>query len=206
MSFSAAPPARPARIKVEPRGPDETNITAPDPCSWLIKTRSSGVCRTANQQSVQGQNGQMHDRLRMARPGDYDAIAAVADDWWGRPILASLPRLFLDHFHRTSYIVDGDGGPEAFLIGILSPSQPGHAYIHFVGVAPHARKLGYGRALYEEFFRLARADGRTFVSAITGPVNLRSASFHQAMGFTVTGPVAGFNGPGHDMLVFGREL
>jgi hypothetical protein len=38
---------------------------------------------------------------RMARPGDYDGIAAVADQWWNRPILGSLPRLFLDHFYQA---------------------------------------------------------------------------------------------------------
>jgi hypothetical protein len=42
--------------------------------------------------------------LRPARAADYDTIATVVDDWWGRPILSSLPRLFLDHFHRTSII------------------------------------------------------------------------------------------------------
>jgi predicted GNAT superfamily acetyltransferase len=148
----------------------------------------------------------MRDRLRMARPEDYDAIAAVADDWWGRPILTSLPRLFLDHFYRTSFVIDGDAGPDAFLIGLLSPSRADYAYIHFVGVVPHARKLGCGRLLYEEFFELARTGGRRFVGAITGPVNLRSAAFHRAMGFTVAGPVEGYNGPGHDMLVFERAL
>ena len=148
----------------------------------------------------------MQGHLRSARPADYDAIAAVADDWWGRPILGSLPRLFLDHFYRSSMIIDGETGPAAFLIGILSPSEPDQAYIHFVGVAPAVRALGYGRRLYEEFFRLARADGRKFVSAITAPVNLRSAEFHRAMGFAVTGPVSDYNGPGHGMLVFERAL
>jgi GNAT superfamily N-acetyltransferase len=144
--------------------------------------------------------------IRTAVPADYDAIAAVADQWWGRPILGSLPRLFLDLFYRTSLVIDGARGPDAFLVGIFSPSDAEHAYIHFVGVAPHARRLGYGRVLYEEFFRLAKADGRSVVSAITAPVNLRSAEFHRAMGFRVSGPVRDHNGPGHDMLVFDRTL
>src|SRR5450755_4901026 len=76
---------------------------------------------------------------RMARPDDYDAIAAVVNDWWGRPVLPALPRLFLNHFYRTSLVVDGPDGPLAFLVGILSPSEPDHAYIHFVGVSPAAR-------------------------------------------------------------------
>jgi GNAT superfamily N-acetyltransferase len=142
----------------------------------------------------------------MARPADYDPIAAVVDDWWGRPVLGSFPRLVLDHFYRTSLIIDGDAGPDAFLIGIMSPSAADCAYIHFVGVAPGVRKLGYARLLYAEFFRLARSDGRTSVSAITAPVNLRSAEFHQAMGFTVSGPVADYDGPGRHKLVFERAL
>jgi ribosomal protein S18 acetylase RimI-like enzyme len=143
---------------------------------------------------------------RRARPGDYDAIAAIVDEWWGRPVLGLLPRLFLDHFCHTSLIVDGPAGPLAFLIGILSPAQPDQAYIHLVGVAPSARQQGLARLLYEEFFALARADGRRGVSAVTSPGNDASVRFHAALGFAVTGPVAGYHGPGRDRIVFRRTL
>lgn len=143
---------------------------------------------------------------RAATPADYEAIARVADDWWGRSVVGSLPRLFLDLFHTSSLVVDGGGAPDAFLVGILSPSEPRRAYIHFVGVSPAVRGRGYGRQLYEEFFRLARADGRATVSAITTPVNTGSVAFHQALGFTVTGPVRDYNGPGRPVLVFERYL
>jgi ribosomal protein S18 acetylase RimI-like enzyme len=145
-------------------------------------------------------------RARPAQPGDYDAIAAVLDVWWGRPILGALPRLFLDHFHGTSQVVDGPNGLAAFLIGILSPSEPDRAYIHFVGVAPQARGQGLARALYQDFFALARADGRRVVNAVTAPVNSGSIRFHRSMGFTVAGPVPDYNGPGHDLVVFERPL
>jgi len=46
----------------------------------------------------------------------------------------------------------------------------------------------------------------SMVSAITAPVNLRSAEFHRSLGFTVSGPVRDYNGPGHEMLVFDRAL
>jgi ribosomal protein S18 acetylase RimI-like enzyme len=147
----------------------------------------------------------MH-QIRTAAPADYDAIASVIDEWWGRPVLGALPRLFLDLFHRSSLVIDGSHGPDAFLIGVFSPSEADRAYIHFAGVAPHARRSGYGRLLYGEFFRRARADGRRTVSAITAPVNLRSADFHRALGFRVSGPVDGYNGPDHPMLVFDRML
>jgi ribosomal protein S18 acetylase RimI-like enzyme len=143
---------------------------------------------------------------RTATPADYDAIARVVDAWWGRPVLGSLPRLFLDLFHGTSLVIDGPDAPHAFLVGIFSPSDPLRAYIHFVGVDPALRGRGYARLLYEEFFRLARADGRAVVSAITAPVNTGSAAFHLALGFGVTGPVDGYNGPGREMLVFERPL
>jgi ribosomal protein S18 acetylase RimI-like enzyme len=143
---------------------------------------------------------------RIATPADYDAIARVMDDWWGRPVAGSLPRLFLDLFCQTSLIVDGDNGLDAFLVGILSPSEASRAYIHFVGVSPAVRGRGYARLLYEEFFRLARADGRTVVSAITAVANTGSAAFHRALGFAVTGPVEDYNGPGRPMLLFERVL
>lgn len=144
--------------------------------------------------------------VRAAEPGDYDAIAAVVDEWWGRPVLASLPRLFFDLFHRTSLVIDDPGGVQAFLVGILSPSDPGHAYIHFAGVAPGARDRGLGRVLYKAFFALARADGRRAVTAVTSPVNAGSVAFHESMGFAVTGPVPGYNGPGRDFIVFRRRI
>jgi ribosomal protein S18 acetylase RimI-like enzyme len=144
--------------------------------------------------------------VRAADAADYDAIAAVIDQWWGRPVLASLPRLFFDLFHRTSLVIDGPDGPEAFLVGILSPSDPEQAYIHFVGVAPGARGRGLARLLYDEFFALARAGGRREVRAVTSPVNTGSVAFHRSLGFAVTGPVPGYNGPGRDLIVFRRPL
>ncbi|HYK27472.1 MAG TPA: GNAT family N-acetyltransferase [Streptosporangiaceae bacterium] len=144
--------------------------------------------------------------IRSAVPEDYDSIAGVVEEWWGRPVLGALPRLFLDLFWRTSFVIDGEDGPAAFLIGLLSPSDPERAYIHFVGVDPEARGRKLGRLLYEEFFRLARAHGRTSVRAVTAAVNEPSAAFHRAMGFNVTGPVPDYDGPGRDMLIFERLL
>jgi ribosomal protein S18 acetylase RimI-like enzyme len=143
---------------------------------------------------------------RPAVPGDYDAIAAVVDAWWGRAVLASLPRLFLDHFHRTSLVVSDQRGLAAFLVGFPSPSTPAEAYIHFVGVRPDLRAAGLARRLYEEFFELVSGDGRVTVSAITSPGNETSIAFHRRMGFQVTGPVTDYNGRGSSVMVFEREL
>ena len=144
--------------------------------------------------------------LRTATPADYDAIAAVVDDWWGRPVRRLLPRLFLDHFHATSTIAEAGDDLAGFLVGFLSPSLPGEAYIHFVGVHPGHRRGGLARVLYERFFDLAAADGRTVVRAVTAVTNERSIAFHAALGFSVSDPVPGYDGPGDVKVRFERFL
>jgi len=130
----------------------------------------------------------------------------VVDDWWGRPVLAHLPRLFLDLFWSTSLVAEDDGRLAGFLVGILSPSDPAEAYVHFVGVAPHARGRGVGRLLHERFAALAAAGGRTVVRALTSPANTASIAFHRSLGFAATGPVPGHNGPGTSYVLFSREI
>ena len=144
--------------------------------------------------------------FRTATPADYDRIAAVLDDWWGRPVSHSLPRLFLDHFHATSTVAEAGDDLAGFLIGFLSPSLPDAAYIHFVGVHPARRRGGLARVLYERFFALAAADGRTVVRAVTSPVNARSIAFHTALGFTASDPLPGYDGPGDVKVRFERSL
>ena len=148
-----------------------------------------------------------HDiRLRAAAAADYDRIIAVLDDWWGRPVRQALPRLFLDHFHATSFVAELDGDLAGFLIGFMSPSMPDAAYIHFAGVHPHFRGNGLARVLYQRFFELAAADGRHVVRAVTAPSNTGSIAFHTAMGFTVTEPIPGYDGPSSGKVLFERRL
>jgi predicted GNAT superfamily acetyltransferase len=145
--------------------------------------------------------------LRTARAADYDGIIAVVDEWWGRPVHRALPRLFLDHFHDTSFIAERSGGELAgFLVGFGSPAQRDCAYIQFAGVAPDERRSGLARVLYQAFFDMAAKDGRRVVRAVTAPVNSASIAFHAAMGFTVTGPVDGYDGPSSAKVLFERQL
>jgi diaminobutyrate acetyltransferase len=144
--------------------------------------------------------------LRAAIAADYDRIVAVVDDWWGRPVRHALPRLFLDHFHGTSLVAERDGELAGFLIGFMSPSKPDSAYIHFVAVNPRLRGNGLARRLYETFFDRARAEGHCVVRAVTAPHNSASIAFHTAMGFTVTDPITGYDGPSDVKVLFQREL
>ncbi|WP_258052907.1 N-acetyltransferase [Streptomyces sp. Ru73] len=162
-------------------------------------------------------------------------LQGALTDWWGgqggeagaqqRRLL--LPRLFLQHFSETSFLVEeaapagaeggtGEGAAlRAFLIGFLSQSDPETAYIHFVAVHPEGRRGGLGSALYRRFFELARAHGRARVRSITSPVNRNSVAYHKRMGFRIepgdrvedgVAVHTDYDGPGLDRVSFVREL
>lgn len=154
-------------------------------------------------------------QLRQLRPADYGLVIAVVDEWWGgRPMAGMLPRLFLEHFAGTSFAADRDGVLAGFLVGFVSQSRPGEAYIHFVGVHPSQRGHGLGRQLYGTFFDAVWTRGCTVVRAVTAPVNTGSIAFHRRMGFEVEpGEVrdgipitAGYDGPGRDRVRFVKHL
>lgn len=143
----------------------------------------------------------------MARPSDYDQLARVVDAWWSRPVQQGLPRLFLDHFWRTSLVAENEQGElRGFLVGLLSPSDALMAYVHFAAVAPNERRSGLATVLYDRFFELARADGRTTVRAITSPQNVESIAFHRRLGFEISPPVSDYNGPGTKAVKMERAL
>lgn len=143
--------------------------------------------------------------IRTAEPSDYDAIAAVVNDWWQRDILPVLPRLFLDHFWHTSRVAVDGRGLAGFLVAFVSPSQPEVGYIHFVGVRPDLRRTGLARELYAVFENTARESGCSEIHAITSPLNDTSIAFHRRLGFHVE-VVDDYNGPRHPMAAFRRRL
>jgi GNAT superfamily N-acetyltransferase len=155
--------------------------------------------------------------LRRPRVADHASVVASIPDWWGMPgtsIHLLLPPLFFQHFSDTSFVAEDADGIAAFLIGFHSASQPGVAYIHFVGVRPDLRHLGIARTLYEAFFAEARAAGCHRVDAITGVPNRRSHAFHAALGFEASGDTdfdgvrawRDYDGPGEHRVVFSRAL
>jgi ribosomal protein S18 acetylase RimI-like enzyme len=157
------------------------------------------------------------DLTRARRPteADHGRVLAAVQEWWGglggeegaRHRAALLPRLFFQHFTTTSAIVEHpDGRLAAFLVGFVSPSEPGTAYIHFVGVDPGARRVGLATKLYERFFADTARIGARRIKAITSPVNTTSIAFHTALGFTVSPVHPDYDGPGNDRVCFTRTL
>jgi ribosomal protein S18 acetylase RimI-like enzyme len=140
----------------------------------------------------------------------------MVDDWWGgRPVRGLAQRFLFDHFADTSLVAERDGAIAGFLIGFLSSSCPGEAYVHLVGVATEWRGSGLGHELYERFFGIVRARECEVVRAITAPVNRESIAFHRRLGFElepsdreVDGvPVhRGYAVNGDDRVLFVRRL
>lgn len=161
---------------------------------------------------------------RQPSENDHAQVLAVLDRWWGasggpegalqRALL--LPRLFFQHFTDSSSLVeDADGALRAFLVGFLSPSRPGVAYVHFVGVDPALHRAGIGAALYGRFLAYAAARGAHTAVCVTSPGNSSSLAFHIRLGFTVQPGDAvldgvpvhrDYDGPGLHRVLFLRPL
>ena len=124
--------------------------------------------------------------IRKAKPSDHASIISALKDWWGgRDLTAMLPRLFLNHFYDTSFVIESRNMMIGFLIGFLSPSIKNEAYVHFMGIHPDFRKKGLGKTVYERFFEICREQKRTIVRACTSPVNTGSIAFHRKIGFQI---------------------
>jgi ribosomal protein S18 acetylase RimI-like enzyme len=141
------------------------------------------------------------------------------DEWWGgRRMRALLPRLWLEHFSGTSWVVeDPDGRLRGFLVAFIGQDDPDTGYVHLIATDPNRRHAGIGRALYERAFADLAGHGARRVTAVTWPGNRASVAFHRAMGFRVddgpgTQPIYGtpahpdHDGPGEDRVVFLRDL
>lgn len=154
-------------------------------------------------------------QLRAASESDHPRIQEALASWWGdiggpdgAAVRRSLvPRLFVQHFADTSLVaLDDEGAFVGFLIGFVSQSQPGIAYIHFVGVDPSRRRGGTARAMYERFFELVAARGCTEVHCITSLGNTPSQRFHRSLGFSMSDPIPDYEGTGLTYVTFARPL
>ena len=124
--------------------------------------------------------------IRSVKGSDYYVISPLINEWWGgRNMSDLLPKLFFDHFTNTSFIAEKEGKLVGFLIGFLSQSYSNEAYIHFVGVHPDYRKHAVGKQLYNQFFNVAKQNGRNIVRCVTSPVNKVSIAYHTKMGFEI---------------------
>ncbi|MEM5015538.1 GNAT family N-acetyltransferase [Metabacillus indicus] len=155
-------------------------------------------------------------KIRQVEGRDYYAISPLIDEWWGgRHMSDMLPKLFFDHFTRTSFVAEREGEIIGFLIGFLSQTHSNEAYIHFAGVHPDYRKHSIGKKLYNEFFNEARKNGRTIVRCVTSPVNKVSVAYHTKLGFqiekgdkTLNGLsiTTNYDGQNQDRVLFVKEL
>lgn len=136
---------------------------------------------------------------------DYDEIVTVMDQWWGGPSGTKPLPIFFYEFGAHALITEENGAMVGFLLGFVTDRQPRVGYIHLVGIHPQFRRRGVARALYEEFFRRAQAEGASTIKAITTMGNQGSVEFHRALGFRVE-EVPDYAGPGRARYVFTREL
>ena len=116
--------------------------------------------------------------LTFRRPteADHPRVVDVIDHWWGeRRMRHMLPRLWLEHFSGTSWIVEREDGRLAgFVVAFVSQDHPDTGYVHMIAAEPNRRRRGLGRALYERAFADLAARGARRVEAVTWPGNRTS--------------------------------
>jgi ribosomal protein S18 acetylase RimI-like enzyme len=155
-------------------------------------------------------------KIRSVKSSDYYIISPLINEWWGgRNMSDMLPKLFFDHFSNSSFIAEKDGEMISFLIGLLSQSHEDESYIHFVGVHPDFRNQNIGKELYNQFFDVAKQNGRKNVRCVTSPVNKVSIAYHTKMGFQIEkGDISldgvevhtDYDGPNQDRVLFIKHL
>ena len=100
----------------------------------------------------------------------------------GARATASAAKLFLVHFEGTTFVAEDEEGRS------------------------ERRGSGLGRALYERFFRAARAHGRTLVRCVLPPEAGEAVAFHRALGFEVERVAEDYDGSGEDWLLLVKRL
>ena len=102
--------------------------------------------------------------LTFRRPteADHPRVVDVIDHWWGSGGCGiCCPRLWLEHFSGTSWIVEREDGRLAgFVVAFVSQDHPDTGYVHMIAAEPNRRRRGLGRALYERAFADLAERGR----------------------------------------------
>lgn len=119
-------------------------------------------------------------------PSDYDLIIKELNNWWGgRNMTDMLPRLFFNHFTKTSFIKRHKKEILGFIVGFVSQDNPEVGYVHFIGVNPKYRKQKIGQQLYKRFFDEVKTLNIKEVECVTSIENNLSINFHKRLGFTI---------------------
>ena len=143
--------------------------------------------------------------LRHVTIPDLAAILDELEDFWGsgRDMGFLHQALYVHEFGETSVLAERDGRILGYLLGFVG--QDGTGYVHAVAIRAEARGEGLGRRMYERFEELVTDRDAHRLKAITGPENVGSRAFHEALGFAVE-EVEGYSPSAGARLVFTKPL
>jgi len=157
--------------------------------------------------------------LRAARPGDADALCAIANPLIQETLVTFTTDLRTPEQVKMEIAARGtafqvaetEGGVVGF--ATFGPFRKGPGYAataeHTILLAPSARGAGIGRALMTRLEQVARGRGiHVLVGGISG-ANTAGALFHKRMGFVQTGlmpEVGRKNGQWLDLVLMQKIL
>ncbi|MCC7406533.1 MAG: GNAT family N-acetyltransferase [Phycisphaeraceae bacterium] len=147
---------------------------------------------------------------------DFDQIMGGLRDFWGADSdrLRTLNHpMFLYEFGDTAFVVRDGDKVIAYLMGMLSQTEP-VGYVHMVAVHADHRRQGLARTLYAAFEACVAAKGCQTIKAITPPSQTGSIQFHRSIGMNLCGHDSGAGFPvvkdywglGGDRVVFTKPV
>lgn len=118
---------------------------------------------------------------------DFAKILKEQTDFWGSDRALSVHHpMFIEEFGETAFVLRDSNEIVAYLFGFFARNDS-YFYIHLVAVKKLMRSKGLAAKLYRHVEQLCRHRNVNMLKAITPPQNNASLSFHQALGFEITG-------------------
>jgi len=162
--------------------------------------------------------------IRPVREDDFLILKTDHADFWRREDnpdpapeqTGGIYHLFTRHFQDTCFVAEADGQVIGYLLGLISPTRQGEAYIHNLAVRRRWRGQGIGRLLYYTFRKTVYARGARRISLLVRPSNKRGLSFYLGLGMHPVTEGAtlrdglwvqvGFHGGDEDRIIMVEEL
>jgi len=125
-------------------------------------------------------------KIRNVIEEDFIKIAKIAKNC--SPMTTernAIYHLFTKFFKNTSLVVEntGNGNICAFLLGLVSQTNPQNAYIHLLCVDTKFRGKKLAPNLINKFIYIVSKLGSTNISLLSKPSNIKAIKFYNKQGF-----------------------
>jgi ribosomal-protein-alanine N-acetyltransferase len=137
----------------------------------------------------------MNINIRSIKPADLDALLAIENASFPEPWELQDFRTTLNQSKNVGFLAETHCEIVGYFIYRL---EEGQYSIISMAVAPHMRRQGIGRMMFEKLVIRLSQSKRTQIVLTASEQNLEAHFFYRALGFKAVEVLWDFYGPGHD--------